>query len=74
MDELLALSNVEPDTEKRAEYFSEIQKIMDEEVPMVLLLENGAKYPVKNSLVNTPYDLPEKAAASEFTYLAFAAE
>ncbi len=74
VDELLALSNVEPDTAKRAEYFSEIQKIMDEDVPMVLLLENGAKYPVKNSLVGTPYDLPEKAAASEFTYLAFAAE
>lgn len=74
VDELFALSNAEPNTAKRAEYYSEIQSIMDEEVPMILLLENGTKYPVKNSIVGTPYDVPEKAAASEYTYLAFVAE
>ena len=38
---------------------------------MVLLLENGTKYPVKNYLVGSPYDVPEKAASNELTYLGF---
>lgn len=74
VDELFALSNAETDTAKRAEYYSEIQKIMSEEVPMIMLLENGTKYPIKNSLVGSPYDVPDKAASSEYTYLGYASE
>lgn len=51
VDELFALSDSESDTAKRAEYYSEIQKIMSEEVPMVLLLDNGTKFPVPNNIV-----------------------
>ena len=71
VDELFELSNCEPDTAKRAEYYSEIQSIMADEVPMILLIDNGGKYPIKNTLVGTPYDLPDKAASSEMTYAGF---
>lgn len=74
VDELFQLSNAESDIPTRASYYSEIQKIMDEEVPMILILDNGSKYPVKNTILGTPYDLPELAASSEYTYLAFVAE
>lgn len=74
IDELFTLSDAETDVAKRAEYYSEIQKIMSEEIPMILLIDNGTVYPVKNTLVGTPYDVPDKAAASEFTYLGEVAE
>ena len=44
---------------------------MNDDVPMVFLLENGSIIPVKNSIQGTPYDLPEKACSSECTYMAF---
>ena len=74
IDELFTLSDAETDVAKRAEYYSEIQQIMSEEVPMILLLDNGSKYPVKNTIAGTPYDMKDKAAASEFTYLGTVAE
>ena len=74
VDELFALSNVETDVTQRAAYYSEIQQIMADEVPMVFLLENGGEYAFPNNVLGTPYDLPELAASSEYTYLAFTAE
>ena len=41
---------------------------------MVFLMENGAHYPIKMSIVGTPYDVPEKAASSEMTYTGFSAD
>ncbi|MFR8317276.1 MAG: ABC transporter substrate-binding protein [Catenibacillus sp.] len=74
VDELFALSDSESDTAKRAEYYSEIQKIMSEEVPMVLLLDNGTKFPVPNNIVGSPYDVTDKCASEEFTYVGFLAQ
>ncbi len=74
IDELFALSNVETDITQRAAYYSEIQQIMSEEVPMVFLLDNGGQYAFPSNVLGSPYDLPELAASSEYTYLAFAAE
>ena len=74
VDELFALSNVETDVTQRAAYYSEIQQIMADEVPMVMLLENGGEYAFPSNVVGTPYDLPELAASDEYTYLAFTAE
>ena len=74
VDELFALSNVETDVTQRAAYYSEIQQIMADEVPMVMLLENGGEYVFPSNVVGTPYDLPELAASEEYTYLAFTAE
>ena len=74
VDELFALSNVETDVTQRAAYYSEIQQIMADEVPMVMLLENGGEYVFPSNVVGTPYDLPELAASDEYTYLAFTAE
>ena len=71
VDELFALSNCETDVAKRAEQYYEIQQIMNDDVPMIFLLENGSIIPVKNSIQGTPYDLPEKACSSECTYMAF---
>ena len=71
VDELFRLSNCETDVAKRAEQYREIQQIMHDEVPMILLLENGSIIPIKNSIQGTPYDLPEKAASSECTYMTF---
>ena len=71
MDAAIEAANVCADKEKRAEYLSTVQRLMSEDMPMVLLLENGTKYPVKNYLVGSPYDVPEKAASNELTYLGF---
>ena len=74
VDAALAASNIEADTAKRAEYLSIVQKCMCEDMPMVFLMENGAHYPIKMSIVGTPYDVPEKAASAEMTYTGFSAE
>lgn len=74
VDELLSLSDSEPDTAKRAECYSEIQSIMNDEVPMILLLDNGTKFPVTNRISGSPYDEADKCASEEFTYVGFVAE
>lgn len=74
VDELLAESNTLSDTTERAKCFSEIQKIMSEEVPMILLLENGSTIPLKGDIVGQPEENPDKAASSEYTYLGRVAE
>ena len=55
-------------TEERAAYYSEVQRIMSEDMPMVFLFENGDCLPVSVNLTGTPRDVPDLAAASEFTY------
>ncbi len=70
VDELLEASNCETDIEKRIEQFGEIQKIMSEELPIIPILENGSKIPVRTELSGTPFDMTDKAASREFTYLA----
>ena len=42
---------------------------MSEDMPMVLLLDNGQVIPVKSKFDGTPYQVPDKAATNEFTYV-----
>ncbi len=74
VDELFALSNVETDLTQRAAYYSEIQQIMSEDIPMVFLLDNGYRYAIPNEILGSPYEMTDRAASSEYTYLARAAE
>lgn len=59
------------DVQERAKYYSEVQRMMYEDMPMVFLFENGDHQPVKISLDGTPRDVPNKAASNEFTYTMF---
>ncbi len=72
LDAALIASNSCSDVEERAAYYSTVQRIMSEDMPMVFLLENGSKIPFKNTLINGPYDLPELMASSELTYMGWA--
>lgn len=53
----------------RKEAYSTVQRIMGEDMPIVLLLDNGQVIPVKKKFSGTPYQVPDKAATSEFTYV-----
>lgn len=71
MDALLAEGVTKTDVKERAAVYSEIQRIMSEDMPMVLLIDNGYKYPIKNTLQGTPQQVPELVASSEMTYTEF---
>ena len=64
---------VSDETERKAVY-SEVQRIMSEEMPIILFMDNGAKVPVKKILKGTPYHEPTKASSAELTYVECAAE
>ena len=64
---------VSDETERKAVY-SEVQRIMSEEMPIILFMDNGAKVPVKKTLKGTPYQEPTKAASNELTYVEFVKE
>ena len=53
----------------RKEAYDEVQRLMSEDMPMVLLLDNGQVIPVKSKFDGTPYQVPDKAATNEFTYV-----
>lgn len=53
----------------RKEAYDEVQRLMSEDMPMVLLIDNGQVIPVKSKFDGTPYQVPDKAATSEFTYV-----
>ena len=57
--------------EERAAAYSEVQRIMDRDMPMIFLFENGDCLPVRANLNGTPKEIPDKAASSEFTYANF---
>lgn len=59
------------DVAERAKYYSEVQRIMSEDMPMVFLLDNGDKLPIKSYLEGTPRQVQDKAASLEFTYAYF---
>ncbi len=45
--------------------YSEVQRIMSEDMPIVLFMDNGSKVPVKKILKGTPYQRAEKASSME---------
>lgn len=53
----------------RKEAYDEVQRLMSEDMPIVLLLDNGQVIPVKAKFDGTPYQVPDKAATNEFTYV-----
>lgn len=53
----------------RKEAYDEVQKLMSEDMPIVLLLDNGQVIPVKSKFDGTPYQVPDKAATNELTYV-----
>lgn len=59
--------NADPSIRKEA--YDEVQQIMSEDMPLVLLLDNGQVIPVKSKFEGTPYQVPDKAATNEFTYV-----
>lgn len=69
LDELLVQGNAETDLATRKEIYSKIQAIMAEDLPLVLILDNGYKYAVKNDYIGLPIQMPDKAASSEYTYV-----
>lgn len=68
MDAALQAGVDTDDVAERAKAYSEVQRLMSEDMPMIFLFENGDCLPVSANLDGTPRDVPEKAAASEFTY------
>ncbi len=54
VDELLAQGTQTGDPEARAEIYKEIQSIMAEELPMVILTESGLKYAVASTVHGVP--------------------
>ncbi|MCH1940171.1 ABC transporter substrate-binding protein [Holdemania massiliensis] len=71
MDALLEKGvQVSDETERKAVY-SEVQRIMSEDMPIILFMDNGSKIPVKKILKGTPYQEPTRASSSELTYVEF---
>lgn len=73
LDRLLDLSVTQTDVAERAESLSEVQRILSEDLPMVILVDNGGKVPVRSNLAGTPYQIPDLVASvemskAEFTY------
>ena len=68
MDAALEAGTATDVTEDRAAAYSEVQRIMDRDMPMVFLFENGDCLPVRANLEGTPREVPDKAASSEMTY------
>lgn len=61
---------VSDETERMAIY-SEVQKIMSEDMPIVLFFDNGAKVPIRKTIKGTPYQERDRAASAEMTYVEF---
>lgn len=68
MDAALQAGVETADDAERAKAYSEVQRIMSEDMPMVFLFENGDCLPVAANLDGTPRDVPDLAAANEFAY------
>ena len=74
MDALLEKGvQVSDETERKAVY-SEVQRIMSEDMPIILFMDNGSKIPVKKILKGTPYQEPTRASSAELTYVEFVSE
>ena len=68
MDAALQAGVETDDDAERAKAYSEVQRLMSEDMPMVFLFENGDCLPVAVNLDGTPRDVPELTSAAEFTY------
>lgn len=71
LDALLELAVTQSDVTERAATMSEVQRIMSEDLPLILLIDNGGKFPVKSNLSGTPRQLPDELASSEMSKAEF---
>lgn len=55
--------------EERQAAYSEVQRIMSEDMPLVLLIDNGSILPVHKGVQGTPYQLVDNVATSELTFV-----
>lgn len=66
IDDLLSKAVQYSDVADRKEYYDEVQRILSEDLPIVFILENGYKTPIKTEFKGTPYQ-DETVGASEFS-------
>ena len=71
MDAALAAGVATDDVKERAKAYSEVQRLMERDMPMVFLFENGDCLPIRANLDGTPREVPDKAGATEFTFCNF---
>lgn len=71
MDALLDLAITQTDEAERAATMSEVQRIMSEDLPLILLIDNGYKYPYRNTLTGLPLQVPNEVGASELSKAEF---
>lgn len=67
VDELLTKGVQVSDKEERIKIYKEVQKIMSEDMPLVLLVDNGSKTPVKKYITGLPVQNPDELSSNEFT-------
>ena len=56
------------DKEERIACYKEVQRIMREDLPIILLIDNGYKMAHRADVHGLPDDMLDKAASSEYTY------
>lgn len=69
LDAALDAGAQETDTAERKQYYDEVQRIMAEDLPIILLIDNGYKTPIKAEFTGLPEQELERAASSEYTYV-----
>ncbi|MDR1795145.1 MAG: ABC transporter substrate-binding protein [Erysipelotrichaceae bacterium] len=57
------------DVEDRKYYYSEIQRIMSEDLPMLIVFDEVYRYPLKAEFTGYPLTTSDKAGSGEWTYL-----
>ncbi|MDR1795142.1 MAG: ABC transporter substrate-binding protein [Erysipelotrichaceae bacterium] len=69
MDALLAKGLTITDVSERAKVYSEVQRIMLEDLPLIFMIDNGSKYVFKDEFTGYPLMVSDKCASGEFTYI-----
>lgn len=71
LDAILAEAVTMSDLAERTAAYKEVQRILSEDLPLLLIIDNGYKVPVRTNLAGTPYQLPEALASSELSKTEF---
>lgn len=66
LDEALSKAVQYSSVSDRKKYYDEVQKILSEDLPLIFVLDNGYKTPIKSEFEGTPYQ-DRTMASSEFT-------
>lgn len=74
MDEALLAGAEESDVEARKPHYDTVQRLMSEDLPIILLIDNGYKIPIHKDFTGLPEQEHDRAASSEMTYVRRTAE